>query len=193
MTKAEFTSTLSRWAEGAQTTLSPVAKDVFQIVPKTLDTKRLTFIRFEPDGDNEVYLVHYFVVSGKLRNVRALPHLLAMNRGGVRGSDFFFSLQKREGEMYVILETKHANPALDNDTLYHLIFNWWLHPLFIMTWDIPEGVENFGVNRPRLQAGIGASVGTVAPESRAAAAFAANAERAFNDWIEYVEIQCSTS
>jgi hypothetical protein len=64
--------------------------------------------------------VHYIVISGRLRDVRALPDLLVMNSGGVMGSEFFFSLQNRNGEQYVILESKHGSPTLDSDTLDHI-------------------------------------------------------------------------
>ena len=87
----------------------------------------------------EIYL-HYFVPVAVVEDMSATPALLAMNRGGAKDSDFFFSLTQQGELIFLLLETKAVDRQADAELIFWRIFNWWEFLRLHDPWTLPEGV-----------------------------------------------------
>jgi hypothetical protein len=91
-------------------------------------------------------MIHFTCVADIIADPSAaLPAMLKMNRGGVMGTQFYFSVREIDGLSYVLLETKQWLDAdADQDDLAFLLGQlYWMNPLFMRGWNYPRGVRMF--------------------------------------------------
>ena len=142
MKKEECIVALRHWTRDCDVDLV-TTEDRFELRPSEAVGKRRIFIRFESDEDSGVPAIHYAVLVGCITDSRSLPQILARNRNGVMGTEFYFSAEAEGSQINLYLETKHFDAELTAEKIEEILSSWWFDPLFTMTWNFPNGVENF--------------------------------------------------
>lgn len=147
MTRDDCADVLRHVAGGLGLSVLPRGQSTFELKPAgSGQSKRTTLVAFyaDPDADDEVATVLCSCVVGRVHDPRALQPLLAMNRGGVLRTEFYFSTHAVNTALLLLLETRQwVDAELDHEgarTFLHLLLT---NPLFLQTWDFPDGVENY--------------------------------------------------
>jgi hypothetical protein len=140
MSLAAIEGALARWKDTCQGAFEKVDNDAFELNSVECDGYK-GFLRFETYDSGELYL-HYIVPVAVIEDIRATPQILAMNRGGAKDSNFFFSISKQpdRDEVFLLLEIKSLDRTADEDVIFWRLSNWWENPIFLTPWEMPEGV-----------------------------------------------------
>jgi hypothetical protein len=143
MNSQQAASVLTHWASTHAIDVQAVDGETYNLSPRGSDLQKQVFIRFSETNRNYAGIVHCFVISGVVTDSDALMAMLLCNRNGAADSEFFFSVSKQGGNLFALLEAKHIDARMDEEGLQRLLLNWWMNPVFILTWNFPSGVENF--------------------------------------------------
>ena len=141
MTLGEAIAVLNGWANDFKVRISQLDKDFFEIVHA--EGERRIFVVLKEEITNQVTTVNYSAIVGEIMDMNALLSILSRNRGGVMGTEFFFSTKQLEGHHALFLETTQYNIHLSPDGLRDLLEGWWIHPFWVRQWNFPHGVANF--------------------------------------------------
>jgi hypothetical protein len=129
---------LKRWQEASGDAYTKVGEDAFELESGEMEDYK-GFLMVQNYESGEIAL-HYFVPVAVVEDIRATPTLMAMNRGGAKDSDFFFSLTKQGELVFLLLEAKAVDRAADEEAILWRISNWWESEVFSTPWELPDGV-----------------------------------------------------
>ena len=138
MSTAIVEAALGRWQQACHGTFTRLDENAFELKSERIEDYK-GFLMFETYDSGELYL-HYFVPVAVVEDMNAAPALLAMNRGGAKESDFFFSLTRQGELIFLLLETKAVDRKAEEESVFWRLFNWWESQVFMTSWTLPEGL-----------------------------------------------------
>ena len=153
MTRNNFISVLRRFARESNIELVPVGDDFFELrLNEQLSqiTQRKTYLQVYSSADGATVGEINFsclcgVPEGEDRRFPepVLREILESNRGGVMGTEFYFSTKVFNGHTALFLETRQPiEPEFDEDDAIGVLIKLWMSPLFVRAWSFPVGVHN---------------------------------------------------
>lgn len=151
MTRADFLSALRRFAEDSNIELVPGGEDFFELrLSSELreETERRIYLQAFPGTNRDtVTEINFSCLCGEIISTdepAVLQSILERNRGGVMGTEFYFSSKDFNGHKALFLETRQfIEPDYDEDDVIAVMTTLSMNPLFIREWDFPTGVQNF--------------------------------------------------
>lgn len=138
MSAATIEAALARWQQVCHGAFRRLDENAFELTSERIADYK-AFLMFENYETGEVYL-HYFVPVAVVEDMNAAPALLAMNRGGAKNSDFFFSITRQGDLIFLLLESKAVDRKSDEENIFWRLFNWWESHIFMTSWVLPEGL-----------------------------------------------------
>jgi hypothetical protein len=148
MNKNDFLSALKEFADGCNAELVSKGNDWHELKLRDYATPRMYLLKpnMTPSG-NDVSEIHYRILCGEVevKDPNTLATILRRNYGGVMATEFFFSGTLVGERFYLFLETRLSIDAdiEDKEEVFGILGTMWLHPLFTVGWDFPEGVVNY--------------------------------------------------
>lgn len=152
MTKTDFLAALRRYAQESNIELVPGGEDFFELrLPSELRevTERKIYLQvFSGASGADVTEFNLSCLCGEIlapNQPSVLRSILESNRGGVMGTEFYFSAQEFNGHTALFLEARQGiEPDYDeDDVIGALITLLSMNPLFVREWSFPTGVQNF--------------------------------------------------